>query len=791
MAQGDTFALPEQRAVFSQEVAAPLTPQTGLSGGNITGGIQVRTAPDAPGVLDNLIAFGLKLGDEKIMAWEAEQKDKKFMEGMQRAATGQASTEIAAQQPWWAKLFGDGNVVAGAKAWEGITDANQMEASVMERMLELRTLPAEKATAALMQVHKEMQTGDPTRDAAKNAMWLKALPGILKLHAKEHFAYQQEVAAEAQRKGIQSGFDAYSTKIQALNALDNIEPEDKAQAEAGLRALFTPPKNANKATYKAQIVEGLANSMAAGKFEAYSTASKLGLLGDLPPNQARQLEALHDREARKVALDRAPEHLKQALYSIGTLGSADTAKELDAINAEFMKVSGLDIPLVPTDKYQTLVMRAAAKEEAAAARALAKAERENDKAEAKAEKQAYEDAKTGSAIAAQQAMSDAADKLVAGMLDSPNPQSVPIGKAFNAGSPVLRMAQERLALEAARRWDEPPIDPSTKAAIDALPVDQQVVATQGVEAESRYKLLSKEGLDLSAVRADIGKALATGDYATGAKVIDALAFGAEGSGLKKLPANFVRLIPEVNRPQMAAYAAELGAVQPGPDGKLVVDRQAAWAAAEARTKFSAKGATTAKDINAIRTAIKDEFDGGWFGIGSDSDMNATQAGALLTSVATKLFDSRVTSAGLPPHAVAIAAAKEQIVVLRGSGVAYLDNPQAREPIEGRIDGNGQYVESSYIRRLPAADKHLLSSPDRLGKAIAAAAEAQGLAVDKSAMIYRGDDTPQGMPSFVVLDARPGHMAVVTLSDMLASARKLQPNPVRATGGQAPLMIPGP
>lgn len=758
MAQ-DSFALPEQRPVFSQETAQPLVPQTGLVGGNLSGGLQLRDpSKDAPGILDHLFAFAVKVGDKKIAEYEAAEKDRRFLAGIGRAAAGEAARDIAEEQPWWARMFGDGNEVAGARAWEGIADANHMEASVMERMRDLRSLPPEKAQAALLEIHRDMRSGDPTRDAAQAALWVRALPGILKQHAKEHLAYKQEVATEAQRKGIQSAFDSFDAKAKAFSSLDNRDGADMDGATETLKSVFTPPAGVNPATYRAQLVEGLANSLAAGKFAAYSAANRAGLLSSLPAAQARQLDALHDREARKVAFDRAPPYLQDRLLAVGTLPAEEAAAELDAINKEFMAVSGLDIPLVPSSQQQTMLMRAAARDEAEAARKLAAAEKAAEKEAERQAKVALEQAKLGSAIAAQQAERAAADALVDGMLSHPSPSSIPVAESFNAGNPVFKLAKERLPLEVARRWDEPPVN---MAAITALPEAQRATALAAAQAEARWQLLRKEGAPMQAVRANIGEALATGSYDAAAGVIDALAFGADGSGMKKLPDNLVRLVPEQYRPLMAAYAEELGAAKVDPKTGMA-DRGAAWAAAEARVRLTARKPPAAADMKSIRAALKEER--GWF-------QGNTQAEELTAAVAGRLYDGRVSSGGLSPVGVAIAAAREQVVTLADSGMAYLHNPQASEPIEGYTTG-GQYRPSKYLQHMKPADRAGLSTPDRFGRALKEAVAAQGIDPTAAPLIYRADDTPQGLPSFIVLGSIPGRVSVITLDDLLAASRRL-------------------
>jgi hypothetical protein len=760
----DSFSLPEQKATFSQEVAGAVGPQTGLVGGAIKGGLQLRDpSKDQPGAMDALFAFAGKIGDKKFAEWEAKKKDEAFMQGVGRAASGEAAREIEAGQPWYARLFGGGNVVAGARAWEGITDGNQLEASVLERMKDLRELDPAKAQQALLELRQQMKTGDPTRDAAQTAMFVKALPGILKLHAKEHVAFQQEVATEAQRKGIQSAMNGFDSKVQAQNRLDNSDDAALDPARKELAAMFVVPAGVNADTYRLQLVEGMANSMAMGKFGAYTEAKKQGLLADLPKQYARQLEQLHDSEARKVALDRAPKHLKDRLYGMAGMTAAQTEAEIAAINDDFIKSSGLEIPLIPDSKHMTLVQAAARRDEVEAQNALHKAERAEDKAEREQAARDLANRKLAVEIADQQANQRSAEKLVDDMLDSPKPGSVKVAESFNKGNAALKLAQEMLPLAAATRWDTPKLEAGEEEALKQITDPAQAAAQRdALEAKARHKLLSKDGLDLTAARGQIKAALDTGDFEAGKRVIQALAYGAEGEGMKALPATFAKIVPEEHRAMMTAYANEIGAVR-GKDGKPpVYDYAALWAAAEAKTKFTSKKPPSAKEIGNIRSAVEAAAKDPWGPGEGETDLRGTQAGALLIDTATRMFDGRVSSDNLTPHGEAIARAREQIQIIPGTGVAYLKNPNATSPISA----------PAYQDKLPANQRHLLSTEESVGLALKEAAALRGVPLDAHSRVYRADDTPSGAPYFVVLGG-PGLAEVINLADLLHASRKLE------------------
>jgi hypothetical protein len=761
MAQ-DSFALPEQRPVYSQETAAPITPQAGLVGGNIGTGFELRdTSKDAPSVLDNFIALGLAVGDKKIKEFEAETKNRQFIAGMQRAAAGEAAKDIEAQKPWWSRMWGDGNEVAGARAWEGITDGNQMEASVLEKMPELRVMAPDTVGKALSDIHRSMMSGDPIRDAAQNAMWVKALPSVLKLHSKEHSAYLQEQAAEAQRSGIQSAFDAFEQRDRAYRAHSGLaSPEDAKAAVDDMAMLMVPPPNANPVTYRAQIVEGLANSIASGNFAAFSAMNEAGLLDSLPSRHRRSLEALYDREARQVALSRAPEAVKTRLFNLDLSQPPEVVQaELDSINEAFITATGIKVPLVPTDKYQSLLATSARKQAAAAE----KAEKLAAKEDADAAKMRRKEAELAASIEQQIQQQQAAEALVQEMVTSPRPDSIPLSRSINAGNPTLSLVKDMLPAALARQWAAPAIPPAVEQRIKALPPEQQMSATRAVLAQARAQVLQKEGADLTIVRTEIGEALKSRSYAVAADVIDALAVGAVDSKAGKLASQFNRLVPEEYRPMVAFYAEELQNAPVDPKTGDV-DRATAFAAAEARFATSGKKPPLPKDVEAVRKEIQSRagsFIGRAFGSGDPDLAGNTQAAMLTELVALKVYDKRIQGAGLTPQASAVEAAGEQIETLRGSGMAYLRNPQAPAPL------------ANYLKNRPKADQAALddiNNPARVGKALAAAITEKG-GDPATPLIFRADDNHRGEPAFVVA-GQPGRAILVTLDDLLKHARKL-------------------
>ncbi len=770
----ESFALPEQRPVFSQETAAPITPQAGMVGGNISGGLQLRDpSKDAPSVMDHLIAFGLKMGDQKMAEYEAEKKDRQFMAGIGRAAAGEAAKDIKAAQPWYAQLFGvDVNVVAGARAWEGATDANHMEASIMDRMKSLRELPPAQAQAALLDIHKTMQSGDPTRDATQSAMWIKALPGVLKQHAKEHVAYQQEVATEAQRKGIESGMDAFESRLQGGKGFMS-----DADADANLQSLeqtLTAPKGVNKVTHAAQVVEGFANTIAAGKFQPYTAAKAQGLLDNLPKAQRRQLDVLYDRTAQEQMAQKLPPGIMDRVGGLVAFDTPDKLRaEIKAINEEAKAATGIDYPLISTAEEQSYTTRNIHASIAEQEREVKHAKNEVARAAAAQRLKETKDAAKKQLDREQTAM---AEKLATAMVTDPNPASIPLMRNLNLDVVPAQKLKAAIPIAVAQAWIDPPINTQERQALASLPPEQQASASRALEAQARWRVLSKDGADLSVVRSGIGEALKTGDYTQARNTIEALAMGATGPKKDKLPDRFTALIPEAQRAMVAAFANVYNNMPIDPK-TLDRDGAAAWAAAELQMATSVKKPLKAADRKAIEAAIEagarstpktglvDRAVNSIATMFGGDDSEEPQPKMLLSLLAAQQFDSRVNSGTVTPASVAVASAKERAVILQGSGMGYIANPQAA---------------SNVTAKLPEAEKFLLNKDYALGNAMRDALAAKGGAPDTS-VIYRADDSPKGEPSFLAT-APSGGFIVLTLADLTAAAKKRNKLPTAPAAG---------
>ena len=65
----------------------------------------------------------------------AEVAERKFLEGVQRAASGEALTQIVNGQPWYSKIFGPSSAVEGARQYSLDAQAAKFDAAVQARVI--------------------------------------------------------------------------------------------------------------------------------------------------------------------------------------------------------------------------------------------------------------------------------------------------------------------------------------------------------------------------------------------------------------------------------------------------------------------------------------------------------------------------------------------------------------------------------------------------------------------------------------------------------------------------------
>lgn len=305
----DSYAQGTRQAVGAASVSSATQAQVGTIGQGAfnQSSIPGITSSQGDGGAAN-IEMLFAIGGNLLKPHLEKAQQARFDEGMRRAAAGEAAKDIEAERPAWAGLFGEGDVTLGARTYEGAADAAKFESSVLTAMHELRKLPAAAVQARIREIGQSFSTGDPTRDAALQRSVLGAMPGLLKMHAKEGWAWQQA-------EGLRAYGDYVSTTSVSLEGYmrDNptATPEDRKRYEDKFRETWVPANGQNLDTATETQAINLMAQMSAGNFASANVFRKTVVDPEkgttawdlLPAKHRDRLQSLYQHQG-KVELQR-------------------------------------------------------------------------------------------------------------------------------------------------------------------------------------------------------------------------------------------------------------------------------------------------------------------------------------------------------------------------------------------------------------------------------------------------------------------------------------------------------
>ena len=336
-----TFAPP---GVPQQQGSQPIMAKMGYQTVQSVGGI---TEYNEQGDKTAAALFGFA---EKLLEPAAKElAAKKFLEGVQRAASGEALTEIVNTQPWYSRIFGPASAVEGARQYTLDAQAAKFDAMVQAKMPELRNTSPDELPGILQGLGKELQTGDAAVDTQLGLRIMKTMPNLIQQHTREFYKAQQENASNKR-------FDAWQqlgTSLQAtFLAGDMASEDDKLLRQANLLQALQLPEGVDPESWKQSLVTFAASLAEAGQFHALKTVQDSGVLRNISPEKRLSLERQintfkkqHVAEARDSyakdfaqVYDRArndPEYSAQQVMD-----------DYDRMNAKYAELSGNDLPLV-------------------------------------------------------------------------------------------------------------------------------------------------------------------------------------------------------------------------------------------------------------------------------------------------------------------------------------------------------------------------------------------------------------------------------------------------------------
>lgn len=352
-----TFAPP---GVPQQQGSAPIMAKMGYQSAQSVGGL----AEYSTGA-DKTVAALFGFAETMLKPVAQELAARKFLEGVQRAASGEALTEIVNEQPWYSRIFGPSTAVEAARQYSLDAQAAKFDAAVQKAMPSLRNTSPDELPAIIQKMSKEFETGDPTTDVQLGLRLTKVLPNLIQQHTREYYKAQQEHASRQQFDAMQQA----ATSLQAAMSGGSLVSEDdiKLRQTQLLQTLVTPPGVDNES--QQLRIATLATTLAEqGQFHPLSTIINAGGLAGLSPEKRLQVEKQVDMLKRQHAAQAREDYAEQidrlrfeAAY--GREGRPLSGKEIEddvrAINDAYFRLTGNDSPVLNASIKSSLKMTAA------------------------------------------------------------------------------------------------------------------------------------------------------------------------------------------------------------------------------------------------------------------------------------------------------------------------------------------------------------------------------------------------------------------------------------------------
>lgn len=278
----------------------------------------------------------------------AEVAERKFLEGVQRASSGEALTDIVNTQPWYSKIFGPSSAVEGARQYSLDAQSAKFDAAVQQALPTLRNTSPDELPGIIQKMSKEFETGDPTTDAQLGLRLTKVLPNLIQAHTREYYKAQQEHAYNQRFEAAQQN----ATSLQLVSQDPMATDDDKQLRQANFLQGFVLPAGVDPESHKQFVQTSLASLAEAGQFHALDTALKAGVTSMLPPEKRLQLErqiTSFKKQAARDAIDSYTEQIVTIQAKAANNEYASGKEVLDAFNAineDYAKRTGNDEPVV-------------------------------------------------------------------------------------------------------------------------------------------------------------------------------------------------------------------------------------------------------------------------------------------------------------------------------------------------------------------------------------------------------------------------------------------------------------
>lgn len=355
---------------FAFQVGNPTSLARPVSqGAPVRGGVQGGAAPAVPqadhrGVavasaqasqdLDVLMKFGQRVLGERMQ----KAQDAAYWEGVKKAAVGSSMQDIIAEEPWYAKIFGDTPMIQGARAYTAQAKLDTALSQLAQEMPELRKKGPNDVAAIFTGTLDGMMTGDPLTDAVLKRSASEKLPLLMKQHASEHYGYLQSEVKRTQ-------FDSWNPVAATLQAQGQgvangtVSPADFAVAQQQALGAIAPLDGQNDESYRANMLSYYNKAAQDGNFHMVGLLDKAGVRSFFTPDQQRTLDDTIFRYSQRAKSKYVAENMAEDLAALkaaaqtGQVDPKETAEKARFMNARFKAATGIDEDVINVETLTT------------------------------------------------------------------------------------------------------------------------------------------------------------------------------------------------------------------------------------------------------------------------------------------------------------------------------------------------------------------------------------------------------------------------------------------------------
>jgi hypothetical protein len=357
----ETFSIDPGQPVQQGANAMQQAPQQSVQS-VAQGPVAVQPAgPSSNGLDGRTMDALLKLGSDVLAPKVKQAAQEQFMEGVNRAMTGEAIKDIVESRPWWAEAFGPSSAVQGARAYTVAQTVAQFGADMESQMPILAQEDSSVLTKKVNELMGTLTTGDAAADMAITSQIVDQMAPLYKRHAKEHVAYQQGKASDLQVDTWTKLGAAYQSRAAAFGKGDGTVTAEDMKAEQGrLLGSLNPFADQPDESYDRNMARFLNASAAQGNFQVISFFKDQGLIDKLPPEFRSQLQAGF-RSGGRQALDKAmPQFAVDVALATRDMAQnpAGIPARIAALNEKAAKVTGVPLEyasLIPPGQIDNLV----------------------------------------------------------------------------------------------------------------------------------------------------------------------------------------------------------------------------------------------------------------------------------------------------------------------------------------------------------------------------------------------------------------------------------------------------